>query len=90
MDLEGLRIFLAAAEAGGFSPASRRLYISHSTVSRAVASLERELDTPLFVRSARVQKLTPAGEILAREARVLLALADSIPEKLRQEQDAEG
>ena len=82
MELEGLRIFLAAAEAGGFSPASRRLYISHSTVSRAVAALERELGTPLFVRSNRAQTLTPAGALLAAEAARILALADAIPEKL--------
>ena len=82
MELEGLRIFLAAAETGGFSQASRRLYISHSTVSRAVASLERELGTPLFVRSNRIQCLTPAGELLAEEAARLLAQADAIPEKL--------
>ena len=85
MELEQLRIFLAAAEAGGFSPAARRLYISHSTVSRAVAALERELDMPLFTRSNRVQTLTPAGRTLAAEARALLARADAIPEKLRAE-----
>ena len=53
MELEQLRIFLAAAEDGGFSPAARRLYISHSTVSRTVAALERELGVQLFVRSNR-------------------------------------
>ena len=84
MELEALRIFLAAAEAGGFSPASRRLYISHSTVSRTVAALERELGVPLFVRSNRVQTLTPAGELLRTEAEALLAAADAIPEKLAQ------
>jgi len=82
MELEALRIFLAAAEAGGFSPASRRLYISHSTVSRTVAALERELGTPLFARSNRAQTLTPAGELLRTEAAALLAQADAIPQKL--------
>ena len=82
MELEQLRIFLAAAEDGGFSPAARRLYISHSTVSRTVAALERELGVQLFVRSNRRQALSEAGQLLADEARVLLARADTLREKL--------
>ena len=82
MELEVLRIFLAAAEDGGFSPAARRLYISHSTVSRTVAALERELGVQLFVRSNRRQRLTGAGQLLADEARMLLAQADALREKL--------
>lgn len=82
MELEQLRVFLAAAEAGGFSPAARRLYVSHSTVSRAVASLERELGLPLFLRSNRTQTLTDAGRALEREARRLLAQAEGVKEKM--------
>ena len=84
MELEQLRIFLAAAEAGGFSPAARALYISHSTVSRTVAALERELGTPLFLRSSRRQALTPAGRALAAEAQALLTRADAVPSLVRQ------
>ncbi len=83
MELEQLRVFLASAEEGSFSSAARRLYISHSTVSRAISALEHELGTPLFTRSNRLQALTPAGELLAAEARDLLTRADAIPEKLR-------
>ena len=86
MELEQLRIFLAAAEAGGFSPASRRLYISHSTVSRTVAALERELGVRLFVRSNRTQTLTDAGRLLVDEARDLLARADRVKVKLAEYQ----
>ena len=82
MELVQLRIFLAAAEDGGFSPAARRLYISHSTVSRTVAALERELGVQLFVRSNRRQRLTSAGKLLADEARALLTQADALREKL--------
>ena len=82
MELEQLRVFLAAAEAGGFSPAARALYISHSTVSRTVAALERELGTPLFVRSNRTQTLTEAGRILADEARGLLMQAERVKQTL--------
>ena len=82
MELEQLRVFLAAAEAGGFSPAARALYVSHSTVSRTVAALERELGTALFVRSNRSQTLTEAGRVLEDEARRLLRQAAEVKEKL--------
>ena len=82
MELEQLRVFLAAAEAGGFSPAARALYVSHSTVSRTVAALERELGTPLFVRSNRTQTLTEAGRALADEARGLLMQAERVKQAL--------
>ena len=82
MELEQLRVFLAATEAGGFSPAARALYVSHSTVSRTVAALERELGTPLFVRSNRTQTLTEAGRALADEARGLLMQAERVKQTL--------
>ena len=82
MELEQLRVFLAAAEAGGFSPAARALYVSHSTVSRTVAALERELGTPLFERSNRTQTLTGAGRVLAAEARGLLMQAERVKQTL--------
>ena len=82
MELEQLRVFLAAAEAGGFSPAARALYVSHSTVSRTVAALERELGTPLFVRSNRTQTLTEAGRVLADEARGRLMQAERVKQTL--------
>ena len=87
MELEQLRVFLAAAEAGGFSPAARALYVSHSTVSRTVAALERELGTPLFVRSNRTQTLTEAGRILADEARGLLMQAERVKQTLAKDKE---
>ena len=45
MELEHLRMFLAVAECGSFTEAAKRLFVSHSTTSRAVSALERELVT---------------------------------------------
>ena len=72
MELEKLRIFLAVAECRSFSQGARRLYISHSTTSRAVAALEEELGVRLLERDNRVLRLTAAGEALREEARLLL------------------
>lgn len=83
MELEQLRLFLAAAEHKSFSAAARALYTSHSTISRAVSALEAELETELFIKAHKVLTLTPAGEMLLEDAKTMLELADKIPEKLK-------
>ncbi len=84
MELEQLRMFITAAETGGFSAAGRSLYTSHSTVSRAVSVLEKELGVKLISRTNRLLSLTPAGELLLKEGRELLAAADGLSAKLRE------
>ena len=83
MELEQLRLFIAAAEHRGFSPAARALYTSHSTISRAVSALEEELGTQLFLREHRVLTLTPAGEMLAEDAKAIIAMSDKAAEKIK-------
>ena len=73
MELEQLRHFTAAAEAGSFSAAARSLYISHSTICRSVSALEEEFGVRLFERSSRDFCLTEAGEALLPQAQSLLA-----------------
>ena len=85
MELAQLCLFVAAAEYGGFAEAARALYTSHSTVSRAVSALEKELGVALLVRSNRLLGLTPAGELLLHEGKALLAAADSLCEKVKEQ-----
>ena len=84
MELEQLRIFTALCEAGGFSSAARRLYKSHSSVSRAVSALERELGVTLCERDRTHFALTPAGERLYAGARELLKEADELEKSVRE------
>ena len=84
MELEQLRIFLAVAECGSFSLGAKKLYISHSTTSRAVAALEEELGVRLLERdNHHVLGLTKAGRILLEEAGRLLAQAEAASERVR-------
>lgn len=61
MDIEGLRTFVEVADAGGVSPAARRLGVSKSIVSRRLAQLEAELGVQLLARTTRGAALTEAG-----------------------------
>lgn len=72
MEFEQLRAFVAVAETGSFTRAAERLYTSHSSISRAVSALERELGVTLIERDNRVLGLTKAGEILLEGAKDVL------------------
>lgn len=61
MDIEELRTFVEVADAGGVSPASRRLGVSKSIVSRRLARLEANLGVQLLARTTRGAALTEAG-----------------------------
>lgn len=61
MEIEDLRTFVEVADAGGVTPASRRLGISKSMVSRRLVRLEAELSVQLLARTTRGAALTEAG-----------------------------
>jgi LysR family transcriptional regulator, transcriptional activator for dmlA len=62
INLDGVNIFVAVAEAGTFSAAAARLQIPVSTISRALTRLEKNLDLSLMRRSPRGLALTDAGK----------------------------
>lgn len=73
MELRHLQHFVAVAEEQHFTRAAERLMVSQSGLSASIRSLERELQTPLFVRTTRRVALTEAGRALLGEAERILA-----------------
>jgi DNA-binding transcriptional LysR family regulator len=61
LELEDLQTFVEVADAGGVSPAARRLGVSKSIVSRRLFRLEAELGIQLLARTTRGAALTEAG-----------------------------
>ena len=78
MELEQLRIFCAVAACRSFTRAAKELFVSHSTTSRAVTALERELGVPLLTRDRHTVALTGAGAVLLTGAEALLRDADAL------------
>ena len=77
--IELLPYFLAVAETGSFTAAATSLSQNKSRVSRAVARLEKLLDTELFHRTTRAVALTTAGVALfERAAPLLTALREAV------------
>ena len=59
--LRALQYFVAAADAGSFTAAARRLELSVPAVQKLVSALERSLGVTLFERSAQGLTLTHSG-----------------------------
>ncbi len=82
LDWDALRIFLAVAESGSLSAASRRLRVSQPTVSRRIAALEEEMATRLFDRAGRMLRPTEAAAALLEPARRMAVEADAAVRRL--------
>ncbi len=64
MDLNAIKMFVAAVQVGSLSAAAARLALPLPTVSRRIRELEAELNVRLFERNTRGVKLTDAGSRL--------------------------
>jgi DNA-binding transcriptional LysR family regulator len=76
VSLDQLRTFIAAVDEGSFSAAGRKLLRAQSVVSETVSNLEDQIGVPLFDRSGRYPKLTPAGVVLLADARSIVTGVD--------------
>ena len=63
-DWDDLKAFVAAAQAGSFGAAARRLRISQPTMTRRIEELEDRLKARLFDRGLKGVTLTRAGEMV--------------------------
>ncbi|GAA3514197.1 LysR family transcriptional regulator [Actinocatenispora rupis] len=89
LETRELAHFLAVAEDLHFSRAAARLGIAQPALSRTVRRLERRLGVTLFVRTSRAVALTPAGRVLASEARRALDAVDAAARRTRRAGAAE-
>jgi DNA-binding transcriptional LysR family regulator len=78
LDLHKLRVFNEVVQAGSFSEAAERLYLTQSAVSQHIRDLEVRLGQRLFDRGRRGVRLTLAGERLQGYSdRILRLLAEA-------------
>ncbi|WP_273024272.1 LysR family transcriptional regulator [Rheinheimera sp.] len=90
MDLEELQTFIEIADAGGVSPAARRLGVSKSIVSRRLIRLETELGIQLLSRTTRGAALTEAGMVFRDYAARACAEIDVAKETILPDGDLRG
>ena len=81
--LASLRGFESAARHLSFTLAAEELALTQSSISRQVASLERQIGRPLFERRTRALELTAAGDRLYSIARQALLAIDRCVDEIR-------
>ena len=87
MDLNAVKLFVQAAEAGSISAAARMSGVPLPTLSRQLRKLEDQLGTRLLERGPRGLALTPAGSQLISDAQPALASLAQAEQRLH---DASG
>ncbi|KAB1076215.1 LysR substrate-binding domain-containing protein [Methylobacterium planeticum] len=78
LSLRDLEYVVAVAEESHFGRAAERCNVSQPTLSVQIRKLEEALGLVLFERSNRRVLLTPAGQVIVRQARAVLAQAQRL------------
>lgn len=82
MNIRYLEILEAVDQTGTFTGAAKKLHLTQSAVSHAIAELEQQAGTALFDRLPRGVCLTSCGAALLKEARSILASCRSLDQRI--------
>lgn len=83
MDTQQLEYFISVAEFLNFTKAAKKFFISQTAISQQIKSLEKNLGVKLFYRNNRSVKLTPAGKIFYKEAKLLVNRTNNAIKKVQ-------
>lgn len=83
MDIRTLSYFVTVAEELNITKAALKLNISQPPLSAQIHSLEKELETTLFIRGKRSLQLTESGKLLYRHAKEILLLANKAKNEVK-------
>ena len=78
MNLKQLEAFVQIADSGSFSKAAKDLFLTQPTISAHISSLEKELNTRIFVRNTKEVRLSDSGKILYDYAKQMTVLQKKI------------
>nr|WP_296773698.1 LysR family transcriptional regulator [Rhodococcus sp. (in: high G+C Gram-positive bacteria)] len=76
--LRALECFVAVVERGSLTAASTHLHLSQPALSHQLATLEKEIGTPLLERLPRGVRPTPTGRAVLADATAALASANRV------------
>ncbi|WP_462399734.1 LysR family transcriptional regulator [Lacticaseibacillus pantheris] len=82
MDIRKLRTFVNLAHTLNYTETAAALFTTQATVSKHIISMEKELETQLFIRAHRTIELTPAGNTVLKYAREILTSYDEMARQL--------
>ena len=85
MTLTQLSYMIAVAEAGNFTVAAEKVFVTQPTLSMQIQKLEDELGVKIFNRTKKPIRLTNVGEQILKQARNILAEAKRMDDIVAQE-----
>ncbi|WP_367566235.1 LysR family transcriptional regulator [Lacrimispora sp.] len=86
-----LETFIQVADAGSFSKAAQKLFITSTAVIKQINLLEAELGLQLFIRTHRGIKLTSSGKSLYKDSKYIIQYAkDSLVRARNAEQNSDN
>ena len=85
MTLTQLSYMIAVAEAGNFTIAAEKIFVTQPTLSMQIQRLEDELGVQIFNRAKKPIRLTKVGEQILNQARSILAEAKRMDDIVAQE-----
>ena len=71
MTLNQLNYYVEIVRQGSFTKAAEKLFVSQSTLSKAIRALEEEFQMELINRGAKEFQLTPQGNVCCKDTRFL-------------------
>ena len=79
-----LTVFVCVSDCGSFTKAAEKLFISPTAVMKQINSLESHLNLKLLDRTSHGVRLTPAGEVIYKDAKFLFDYSKRSIEHARQ------
>lgn len=87
MTLSEFRYIVAVAKELHFGRAAEKCFVSQPTLSVAVKKIEEELGVTLFERHQHEISITPIGEIIVKQATIILNETNTLKELAKQNKD---
>ncbi len=87
MNIDQVKTVLELNRTRHFKKTAQALFVTQSTISARLQSLEEELDCKLFERTSRTIEITPAGEKFIGHAQSMLALWRRAKQEIHSEAD---
>ncbi len=85
MTITQLKYVLAVAKYRNFSLAAEHCFVTQPTLSMQIQKLEDELDTKIFSRSKKPMQLTPIGEKIIEQAKIIVDESNRINDIVHQQ-----
>lgn len=83
IDSRLLHVFDVVADELHYGRAAKRLHLTQPPLSQSIRKLEEQLDVPLFVRTTRSVRLTPAGVELHRRIKIMTVESEALVRAVR-------